>query len=66
MARSLCAAITLTMEMQELLLNRLAGKFGWQYCLSWAMLGAEIRVVAMGESMRIAQSLQTSLNDVFR
>ncbi|MHB1245374.1 MAG: DUF2173 family protein [Sulfuriferula sp.] len=31
----LCAAITLTMEMQGRLLSRMAGKSGWESCYSW-------------------------------
>jgi roadblock/LC7 domain-containing protein len=61
----LCAAITLTMEMQGLLLDRLSGEPGWQGCRGWAMWSPERSIVAVDDSMCILQTAAASFNQVF-
>lgn len=60
----LCSAITQTMEMQGLLLDRLTEQSGWQGCYGWAMWGPERCIVAVGDSMCIVQTRATSLDDL--
>lgn len=61
---SLCSSITLTMEMQGLLLDRLAAKSGWESCYGWAMWGPEMCIASVRDSMCILQLRKASLNEV--
>ena len=61
----LCSAITLTMEMQGLLLDRLTGQPGWDGCYGWATWGSERAIVAVGEGMCILDTRTSSFNEVF-
>ena len=61
----LCSAITLTMEMQGRLLDRLTGEPGWDGCRGWATWGPERAIVAVNDGMCIVDARATSFNDVF-
>ena len=61
----LCSAITLTMEMQGLLLERLTGEPGWAGCYGWAAWGPESAIVAVDDSMCIVQTPATSFDALF-
>jgi roadblock/LC7 domain-containing protein len=61
----LCSAITLTMEMQGLLLDRLTGQPGWNGCYGWATWGSERAIAAVGEGMCILDTRTSSFNEVF-
>lgn len=63
---SLCAAITLTLEMQGSLLDRLAGKPGWADCYGWMMWGPDRSLVTVHDSTCIVRAQSTSFNEVFR
>lgn len=62
----LCAAITLTMEMQGRLLGRMAGQSGWDSCYGWMTWGPEMSIVAVHDSMCIVQGQQASFNRVIK
>jgi roadblock/LC7 domain-containing protein len=62
----LCAAITLTMEMQGRLLGRMAGQSGWDSCYGWMTWGPEMSIVTVHDSMCIVQGKQTSFNQVIK
>ncbi|MBU2641940.1 MAG: DUF2173 family protein [Gammaproteobacteria bacterium] len=62
----LCAAITLTMEMQGRLLGRMAGQSGWDSCYGWMTWGPEMSIVTIHDSMCIVQGQQTSFNQVIQ
>lgn len=62
----LCAAITLTMEMQGRLLGRMAGQSGWDSCYGWMTWGPEMSIVTIHDSMCIVQGQQTSFNQVIK
>lgn len=60
---SLCSAITLTMEMQGLLLERISGQPGWTGSPSgWATWGPEKAIVVVGDNMCLLDS--PAINDV--
>lgn len=61
---SLCSSITLTMEMQGLLLDRLANKSGWESCYGWVMWGPEMGIASVRDSMCILQLRKASLDEV--
>lgn len=63
---SLCAAITLTLEMQGSLLDRLAGKPGWVDCHGWMTWGPDMSLVTVHDSTCIVRAHSTSFNEVFR
>lgn len=60
----LCSAITLTMEMQGRLLDRLTGEPGWDGCRGWATWGPERAIVAVRDCMCVVDARATSFNDV--
>ena len=62
----LCAAITLTMEMQGLLLGRMADQAGWDSCYGWMTWGPALSLVTAHDSTCIVQAQSASFNDVFR
>ena len=59
----LCSAVTLTMEMQGLLLDRLTGEPGWDGCYGWATWGPERAILAVGESMCVLETRAASFNE---
>lgn len=61
---SLCSSITLTMEMQGLLLDRLANKSGWESCYGWAMWGPERCIASVRDSMCILDLQKASFGEV--
>ena len=61
---SLCSSITLTMEMQGLLLDRLANKSGWESCYGWAMWGPEMCITSVRDSMCILHLQKASFGEV--
>ena len=63
---TLCAAITLTLEMQCKLLHRVARKPGWDSCYGWMTWGPDKSLVTVHDSTCIVQSQDASFNDVFR
>lgn len=63
---TLCAAITLTLEMQCKLLHRVAGKPGWDSCYGWMTWGPALSLVTVHDSTCIVQSQDASFNGVFR
>lgn len=62
----LCAAITLTMEMQGRLLSRLTDKSGWESCYGWMTWGPEMSIVTIHDSVCIVQGQQTSFNQMIQ
>jgi len=62
----LCAAITMTMEMQGRLLSRLADTSGWNTCYGWITWGPEMSIVTIHDSMCIVEGRQTSFNQVIK
>ncbi len=62
---ALCSAVTITMEMQVFLLERLTGKPGWHGCHGWAMWGPENGIVAVDDSMCVLQTSKAAFNEVF-
>jgi roadblock/LC7 domain-containing protein len=63
---SLCTAITMTLEMQCSLLNRVAGKPGWNVCYGWMSWGPEMSLVTVHDSTCIVRARAASFNDLFR
>lgn len=63
---NLCAAITLTMEMQGRLLGRMVDQAGWDSCYGWMMWGPDMSLVTVHDSMCIVKGQQTSFNQVIR
>ena len=61
---SLCSALSLSMEMQGLLLDRLAGKAGWESCNGEVMWGSEMCVAIIRDSVCILNAQETSFNQV--
>ena len=61
-----CTAITMTMEMQGLLLGRLADNPGWNSCYGWMTWGPEMSIVTIYDSMCIVHGRQTSFNQVIK
>jgi len=62
----LCAAITLTMEMQGRLLGRLADQSGWDDCYGWMTWGPEMSIVAIHDSLCVVQGGQASFNQLVK
>ena len=62
----LCAAITMTMEMQGRLLGRMADQSGWDSFYGWMTWGPEMSIVTIHDSMCIVQGRQTSFNRVIK
>jgi len=62
----LCAAITLTMEMQGLLLGRMVDQSGWDSCYGWMTWGPEISIVTIHDSTCIVQGQQASFNQLIK
>ncbi len=62
----LCAAITLTMEMQGRLLGRLADQSGWDDCYGWVTWGPEMSIVAIHDSLCVVQGGQASFNQLVK
>lgn len=63
---NLCAALTLTMEMQGRLLSRLTGRPGWNSCYGWVTWGPEMSIVAIHDSVCLAQSAATSFSQLIQ
>lgn len=63
---NLCTAITMTMEMQGRLLNRLAGKPGWDSFYGWMTWGPEMSIVTVHDSVCIVRGRKTSFNQVIK
>ncbi len=61
----MCSSITLTMEMQGLLLERLTGEPGWAGFYGWAAWGPESAIIAVEDSMCIVQTPPASFDAVF-
>ncbi|HUW27333.1 MAG TPA: DUF2173 family protein [Sulfuriferula sp.] len=61
---SLCSSIAHTMEMQGLLLDRLANKSGWESCYGWAMWGPEMCIASVRDSMCIMHLQKASFDEV--
>ncbi len=62
----LCAAITLTMEMQGLLVGRMDDQAGWDGCYGWMTRGPEMSIVTIHDSMCVVQGRQTSFNQLIK
>lgn len=62
----ICTAITMTMEMQGLLLGRLADNPGWNGCYGWMTWGPEMSIVTIHDSMCLVQGSRTSFNQVIK
>ena len=62
----LCAAITLTMEMQGRLLSRLADQPGWDSGYGWMTWGPDMAIVAVHDSLCLAQGRNTSFNQLIQ
>jgi len=61
---SLCASMTLTMEMQGRLLADLAGAPGWDTCEGWTLWGPEMSLVTVRDSTCVVSLSETSLQEV--
>ena len=61
----MCAAITQTMDMQALLLERLTAEPGWAGCYGWAMWGADRSIAAVSDNMCVLDTAEASFNEVF-
>lgn len=55
---TLCAAITMTVEMQGRMLARMADRPGWENCCGWMMWGPEQSVVAVRDSACITRAAE--------
>ena len=66
LAARLCAANTITMEMQGRLLAELAGTPGWDSCYGWAMWGPEMAIVTVSDNMCAIRLEDASLKQVIR
>lgn len=62
----LCAAITLTMEMQGRLLGRLADQSGWDGCYGWVTWGPEMSIVTIHDSLCVVRGRQASFNQLVK
>lgn len=60
----LCAAITMTMEMQGRLLGRMTDRPGWDSFYGWMTWGPEMSIVSIHDSMCLVRGRQTSFNQV--
>lgn len=63
---NLCSAITLIMEMQGRLLERIAGQSGWNGRCAWMMWGPEKTIVSVRDTVCVAQAGHTSLNQLIQ
>ncbi|MDQ5911295.1 MAG: hypothetical protein QG599_3392 [Pseudomonadota bacterium] len=61
---SLCASMTLIMEMQGRLLADLAGAPGWDTCEGWTLWGPEMSLVTVRDSTCVVSLSETSLQEV--
>lgn len=61
---NLCAAITMTMEMQGRFLTRLIGKPGWDSTFGWVTWGPEMAVIAIHDSVTVAQNSSASFTHI--
>lgn len=59
---TLCAAITMTVEMQGRMLARMGDRPGWENCCGWMMWGPEQSVVAVRDSACIARAAEVPFN----
>lgn len=55
---TLCAAITMTVEMQGRMLARMSDRPGWENCCGWMMWGPEQSVFAVRDSACIARAAE--------
>ena len=55
---TLCAAITMTVEMQGRMLERVSDRPGWENCCGWMMWGPEQSVFAVRDSACIARAAE--------
>lgn len=62
----ICTAITMTMEMQGLLLGRVADNPAWNGCYGWMTWGPEMSIVTIHDSMCLVQGARTSFNQVIK
>lgn len=60
---NLSAALTMTLEMQGRLLERMPGQAGWR-CHGWVTWGPEMAVVTIHDSTCVVQGQQTSFNEL--
>jgi roadblock/LC7 domain-containing protein len=63
---NLCAAITMSMEMQGRLLGRMVDQAGWDSAYGWMTWGPERAVVAVHDAMCIVEGRQASFNQLIR
>lgn len=63
---NLCAAITITMEMQGRLLGRMVDQAGWDSSYGWITWGPERAIVAVHDSMCIVQGRQASFSQLIK
>jgi len=61
---SLCASMTITMEMQGRLLADLAGAPGWDTCNGWTLWGPEMSLVTVCDSTCVVNLSETSFQEV--
>lgn len=62
----LCAAITMTMEMQGRLLGRMVDQAGWNSCHGWMTWGPGMSIVTVHDGLCIVQGRQASFNRVIK
>ncbi|MGE5320452.1 MAG: DUF2173 family protein [Hyphomicrobiaceae bacterium] len=63
---NLCAAVTMTLEMQGRMLDRMANQSGWERCFGWMTWGPEMAVVTIHDSACIVQGRQASFNQMIK
>lgn len=62
---NLSAALTMTLEMQGRLLDRMPGQAGWR-CHGWVTWGPEMAVVTIHDSTCVVQKQHTSFNQLIK
>ena len=63
---SLCTAITMMLEMQGRLMDRMVDQSGWDSCYGWMTWGPEMAIVTVHDSMCIVQGQNVSFNQLIQ
>ncbi|HEY9145772.1 MAG TPA: DUF2173 family protein [Thiobacillus sp.] len=62
---NLCADVTMNVELQGRLLERMAGQYGWD-CYGWVTFGPEMSVVTIRDGACMVKGRQASFNQVIK
>ena len=63
---NLCAAVTMSTEMQGRLLGRMADQLGWDACYCWMTWGPDMSIVAIHDSVCLVRGRETSFNRLIK